>query len=261
MSAIPLGARVRRGPAWPDWSTLDMKFGVPAEGTVYKIELVEGGPYYSVKWDNGNKGSGFIDSIQLYEETEHQRWSRLSRLGEHKVAEKAEVHKDIKKLLGSKETSNFMVVCGGEEMPCHRAILWARSEAFRGGVVSVMTEGIAARWTVEGAEPAAVRDMITYIYTGEVPAESLNERAGELLDLATQYVLPGLAADCKRNLLGGLSVDSAVRTLVLMDRSLCFLVYNFICRFAFRFRFQLPLQVRGHRGQEEGVGLHQESGK
>jgi hypothetical protein len=205
---------VRRGPAWPAWAMdEDETDGVPGEGAVYKIELLEGRPYYGVQWDSGHEGNGYIDQLQLCE--------AVTQETEHEVAEKAEMQKDIKKLLGSKETSDFMVVCGGEEIPCHRAILWARSAAFRGGVVSVMVEGTAARWTVEGAEPAAVRDMISYIYTGEVPAESLEERAGGLLDLATQYVLPGLAAACKRNLLAGLDVDSAVRTLVLMDRSSC----------------------------------------
>jgi hypothetical protein len=207
MSEIGVGSRVRRGPDWPAGFILDLHNRVPGTGTVIKVCEVSGMPWCDVKWDSGFQTS--------YQKTDLQ----LSDDVESKVTENAAMQQDIKKLMGNKETSDFMVVCGGEEFPCHRAILYARSTTFRRGVVSSMEEGTAHRWTIDNAEPAAVRDMIEYIYTGEMPAEGVKERAAGLLDLATEYDLPRLGDVCKNSLIGSLSVDSAVRTLVLMDRS------------------------------------------
>jgi hypothetical protein len=160
MSAFTVGSRVRRG---------------KDKGTVTWSDM-QWEPVLCVKWD----GSGEDDYHAPYRATELQIIvADAGQEAKKEVAEEAEMlQKDIGRLLGSKETSDFTVVCGDEEMPCHRAILWARSAAFRTGVVSDLAEGTANRWTIEGAEPAAVRLMLDYITPARRPLRAWRARPG-----------------------------------------------------------------------------------
>jgi hypothetical protein len=126
---------------------------------------------------------------------------------------------DVSRLLNSHDMSDLTVICQGEELPCHRLILAARSPVFARGLASggAWTEA-EGRWTVQGAEPVTVKDMLGYIYTSDIPEEALGARAGELLELASQYELPELEEACREALMKGLSLATAVSTLVLLDR-------------------------------------------
>ena len=52
---------------------------------------------------------------------------------------------DLASLLTSPLTKDYMVVCQGEEFPCHRAVLEARSDTFKGGLNEGMMEGAQGR--------------------------------------------------------------------------------------------------------------------
>ena len=130
---------------------------------------------------------------------------------------------DISRLLESAcETGDFMLTCRGEEFPCHRAILSARSPTFASGISSSMAEA-GGRWTMkddEGdeADPLAVRDVLHFIYTGDIPKEATRDRAREVLDLAMQYQLAELAEVCKEAIVEGLSTTNAVISLIQLDK-------------------------------------------
>ena len=66
---------------------------------------------------------------------------------------------------------------------------------------------------------AAVRDMLSYIYTGDLP-QGLQERATvtELLQLASLYQLHELQEAARLQIVSQLSKDNAVRILVELDK-------------------------------------------
>ena len=66
--------------------------------------------------------------------------------------------KQMGSLFSQAETADMTVSCQGEEVPCHRAILMARSPTFARGLTTSWKEGGQARWEVREAAPGAVRD-------------------------------------------------------------------------------------------------------
>jgi len=125
----------------------------------------------------------------------------------------------IAKLQGVPDSSDITVECQGKEFPCHRSILGARSPTFAEGLASGWKEAIGRKWEVKEADPAAVKDMLTFIYSSNIPEEGIKERAGELLNLARLYHLPELAVACRKALLKGLTAGNAVRTLIQLDQA------------------------------------------
>ena len=67
------------------------------------------------------------------------------------------------------------------------------------------------------ASLAAVIDMLSYIYTGDLP-QGLQERATELLQLASLYQLHELQEAARLQIVSQLSKDNAVRILVELDK-------------------------------------------
>jgi len=115
-------------------------------------------------------------------------------------------------------TSPDMVVeCEGVSMPASRALLSARSPTLAAALgPNWESEG---RWPVTGAGPAATRAMLDFLQGGEIPGrEKMEVMARDLLHLATFYQLPDLQEAAKRALLRGLTVDTAVATLVMFDQ-------------------------------------------
>ena len=74
--------------------------------------------------------------------------------------------KDVSKLLEDKRSSDMVIKCGGELIPCHRAVLAARSATFAGGLGNDFVEKKEGKWKVEDSSLGAVRDMLSFIYTG-----------------------------------------------------------------------------------------------
>jgi speckle-type POZ protein len=131
------------------------------------------------------------------------------------------------RLLGEERNTNYMVECQGQQFPCHRAILAARSTTFANGLASGHREDVQNRWVVEDAEPAAVKAMLAFIYTGD-NTEAVGVTPTELLDLANKYHLPGLADASREAVLAELTPENAVRSLVELDRSgILLLTINF----------------------------------
>ena len=66
------------------------------------------------------------------------------------------------------------------------------------GLAAQMSEDSSARWTVMDSNPEAVKDMLHFLYTGEV--QGVETRPTELLHLATFYRLPQLEKASKQEL-------------------------------------------------------------
>ena len=56
----------------------------------------------------------------------------------------------------------------------------------------------SGRWTVKDSTPEAVKDMLHFLYTGEI--RGVQAHPTELLHLASFYRLPELEAACKEEL-------------------------------------------------------------
>jgi len=122
---------------------------------------------------------------------------------------------DVKKFF---TTSPDMVVeCEGVSMPASRALLSAKSPTLAAALgPNWPSEG---RWPVTGAGPAATRAMLDFLQGGEIPGRrNMEAMAKDLLHLATFYQLPDLQEAAKKALLRGLTVDTAVATLVTFDQ-------------------------------------------
>ena len=90
-------------------------------------------------------------------------------------ARKDSLVKDISRLLEDKGTSDMVIECDGELVPCHRAVLAARSATFAGGLGNDFVEKKEGKWKVEDSSLGAVKDMLSFIYTGRAFLRDLGE--------------------------------------------------------------------------------------
>merc|ERR1719509_160547 len=72
---------------------------------------------------------------------------------------------------------------------------------------------------MEGEEVGVevVRDLLTFIYTGTISEERVQERVEELLELAHMYQLDGLVDTCREAALQQITVDNSLHTLAMVD--------------------------------------------
>ena len=132
--------------------------------------------------------------------------------------------RDMASLLESAPTTgDYTLVCQGEEVACHTTILLARCPTLAQGALSTMREGVEGRWVVrsmEGEEVGVevVRDLLTFIYTGTISEERVEERVEELLEVAHMYQLAGLVDICREAALQQITVDNSLRTLATLHR-------------------------------------------
>ena len=97
----------------------------------------------------------------------------------------------------------------------HKAILASRSPVFAKMFSSDMLESATNSLTLPDIEPDVLKELLTYIYTGECP--NIKEHALSLLGQAEKYELSHLKALCERRLSYDLQVSNAARILVLAD--------------------------------------------
>jgi hypothetical protein len=127
---------------------------------------------------------------------------------------KARCFNDLMGLLGDTEQADFVLKCGGQQVPCHRNILGARSSAFRQMLASNMAE--KGEVEIDDVKPEILRKVVEFIYTGEVGV--MAGRAVELLYAADKYGLEDLVRLCAAECRGEVTPASAARILLLADR-------------------------------------------
>jgi len=123
---------------------------------------------------------------------------------------------DIKSLLDKADVfSDFRIVCGGLMLPCHEAILRARSPVFDRMFQQDMKESSSRELSIEDVQKDTVEAMLEYIYTGEVTKMVKNE--AELVYVADKYELPGLLELCFHKL-NEVDESMVIDLLILADR-------------------------------------------
>ncbi len=95
-------------------------------------------------------------------------------------------------------------------------MLMTRSPVFKTMFQSGLSEAKANEVFISDVAPAVGKEMITYIYTDEVP--NIETIAEELWFVAEKYQLPGLKALCENGLVNKLNCTNAAHFLLLAGR-------------------------------------------
>ena len=99
------------------------------------------------------------------------------------------------------------------EFFAHKAILAARSPVFAKMFEHEMQESLSSQVELSDIDPEIVKEMLVYIYTGQVP--KIEEKVNDLLYVADKYQLDHLKSVCERHLTYSLQVDNAARIIQL----------------------------------------------
>ena len=125
----------------------------------------------------------------------------------------ARMGRDLATLLDDKY-ADFVFKVGNVNIPSHRAILAARSPVFAAMFQHDMQENKTNETEIKDVTPAAFRALLQFIYTGHCQVGVLAE---QLLIAANKYDIQELKEICAKELRMQLTVDSAIRFLILSD--------------------------------------------
>ncbi len=112
--------------------------------------------------------------------------------------------------------SDFTITAGGLQFKVHKLLLATRSPVFRAMIDSNMVEGESSCVKMEDHTPEVVKEMLTYIYTGQAP--NIEEFVEELLSIAHKYQLESLVLECGKELRNRLTPENAIHTLCQAEK-------------------------------------------
>ena len=116
--------------------------------------------------------------------------------------------------LHEQEKESINVDSEGSKFGAHKFILAARSPVFAAMFKhSEMKENEKNEVEITDIQPAVLKEMLTFIYTGDTP--NIKEMASSLLYAAEKYQLQHLKALSERQLAVSITVKNAAETLVL----------------------------------------------
>ncbi len=107
--------------------------------------------------------------------------------------------------------SDFTINAGERRFKVHKLLLATRSPVFRAMIDSAMKEGSSSCVNIEDHSPEVVKEMLTYVYTGQAP--NVKKLVEDLLSIAHKYQLDSLVLMCGKELRNRLTPGSAVLTL------------------------------------------------
>lgn len=110
--------------------------------------------------------------------------------------------------------TDFVIVCGAERIPCHRAVLAEASTVFEAALTPEMREGREGQLEIKDAEPSVIKSMVAYMYT-----KVLNAQHGDLpalLRLADQYDMQLLLKEAASRMEEHLDASNVVEVCQLL---------------------------------------------
>ncbi|CAD6231432.1 GSCOCG00001404001-RA-CDS [Cotesia congregata] len=123
---------------------------------------------------------------------------------------------DFKNLLDSKIGSDVVLSVKDQLFNAHRSILMARSPVFSTMFSLEMKERKEDRVSITDIDPEIFKSLLEFIYTDDV--SNLEAIAEDLLEVADRYMVDSLKARCAETLCQSLTVDNAVKLLMLAER-------------------------------------------
>lgn len=119
----------------------------------------------------------------------------------------------LQQIMNDGEFADCRVVCGSTVINCHRSVLAAVSPVWHAALRSNFREAREATISIQDAEPAIVKALLKYAYTGEVDSSCV----ASLLPLAHRYELPELVGICAQCMFDEMTVDNAVSYVSLLN--------------------------------------------
>jgi speckle-type POZ protein len=116
------------------------------------------------------------------------------------------------------EGSDFTIECEGRIFSVHKFILMAHSDVFRAMFKHVNTvESRDSKMILTDTNPVAVNQMLTYMYSGSLPENFLDEHAPALMQIAEKYALDPLKLLCQDKLISRLNGNNVCLMLEIAD--------------------------------------------
>jgi speckle-type POZ protein len=117
---------------------------------------------------------------------------------------------DFGHLFSSEEFSDIAFLVGPARFRAHRAVLNVRSPVLAGLFRSAMSDSDSSEITVdEDISPDVFREILRFVYTGEVESTVLEDDPTNLLAAADRYGLDRLKTMCEHWLWDALDIDNA----------------------------------------------------
>ena len=135
---------------------------------------------------------------------------------------KEELLEDFVKLFENMELCDVTFNVRRQEFRAHKTILAARSPVFSAMFQHPSKEKMTGVVDVPDIEPDVFKELLRYIYTGEVPLNRMDEVAVGLLAAADKYLLEKLKKACGDHLVNKMSPKNCVQLLSLDENNLAF---------------------------------------
>jgi len=130
-----------------------------------------------------------------------------------------EFNSNMKNIFEMKNFSDVVLKCNGQDFPCHKVVLSARSDVFKAMLENEMKEAHDNVIAIIDSSPEIVTMMVEHIYTGKIPeVVKLKQLAPEILHIAVKYNLPSLVSVCEDTMLNELKSANAIKTFIYVDR-------------------------------------------
>lgn len=124
------------------------------------------------------------------------------------------IRDNIKSLQQDQHFSDLTITSGGKQFKVHKAILVSQSPVFQRMLAAEMAEKKRSSIVkMTDISPAALSDLVAYLYTGIAPNVNTNTLAKELLSAANKYELPRLLQICERELISRISASNVIEML------------------------------------------------
>lgn len=132
----------------------------------------------------------------------------------------SDIPDDFGTLLQSRRFSDVTLISReGQEIPAHRAFLAARSPVFARMFEHDMREKNENTVEIKDIEYPVLKAVVQFVYTGTlmVDDDSASSLAGEIMTAADKYDIRSLKARSEVAVLRNLSVQNAVKNLIVAD--------------------------------------------
>ena len=121
-----------------------------------------------------------------------------SEKGHTKYDDQLQIIRGLKSLLKDPKHSDLVLVCEGEKIAAHKAILACRSPVLDRMLQTCMKEGQTGEIIIEDMAPGTLRMLLEFVYTGTV--DDITEGLEEVLYAADKYEMISLVDVCVENM-------------------------------------------------------------
>ena len=113
--------------------------------------------------------------------------------------------------------TDYTLICAGESLKVHKAVLAARSEYWQALLTSGMVEAVEDSSEVLDVNLPTLRLFLEFVYTGRVAGKLEPKQMELLLEAADFYGVFSLKEQCEEGLIASLEASNLMDRLVLAD--------------------------------------------